>query len=171
MSFASSFNRSKSSNSSSSAQTSPEQLLSYWNTINDVSGGNMGEFATGGTGAITADQIRAAGGAGATRKLEIDNARKRALDEVNADASLSITQKQRARQLADEDFSARTDAINKEVESGLTDLVFKNRKMNQEDLDLLAKIFFGQMGSQSQSSGSSSAWGTSSSGGFSMGGM
>lgn len=132
-----SINRKKSSSNTST----PDDLRGYWEAMNAVSSGAMDEWAQGGTAPVTydtidenqvrtadyegltADQVRAVGGMGATRKNEAEQARRRALEEAAADPNLSVAQRARVSQLTDQDYSARADAIAKETEAALTGLL------------------------------------------------
>lgn len=126
---------------SSSSPSSAEDLTTYWNKMNEITGGDLGTWAKDGTAPVnydgigedqvrtadyeglTADQVRAVGGMGATRKNEAEQARRRALEEAAADPNLSVAQRARVSQLTDQDYSARADAIAKETEAALTGLL------------------------------------------------
>ena len=136
-----SLNWSDSDSSSSSRPSTAQELQQYWDQVNNITGGNLGTWAQTGTGGVaytpiaegdirTADyqrlepsQVQALGGLGATRKNEATKARQRALEEVTADPSLSVAQRLRARQLTDDDYNARADAIAQETEAAITGLM------------------------------------------------
>jgi hypothetical protein len=122
---------------------SPEELKAYTDQIDMISGGRFNAFATGGTpsvdysgatytgpgtpettsyNALTPDQIKALGGLGATRTAEVTRAREDAIRQITADPNLTLAQRQRSTQLTNLDQQARQDAINKEVEAGITGL-------------------------------------------------
>lgn len=146
------------------------QVQTYFDQLNQNTGGRLGSFATTGTRpvayqALTPDELRALGGAGATRRNEQMQARTRAIEEIEADPSLTIAQKQRARQLTDADVNARLDAIAAETEAIMTDAAARERLrqyeseltsagLTREDLEALADIFFGGAGNVSRSRGS-----------------
>lgn len=134
-----SLGRNKSSSQQQSAPLTPEQVAAYFGQVDSLTGGRLGAYAREGTAPVeyaspeqraryeavayegaTPEQIRALGGAGATRELSATRARREALDEIGADPSFSVAQKQRARQLTDKDYSDRLDAIAKETEATLT---------------------------------------------------
>jgi hypothetical protein len=66
------------------------------------------------------DQIKALGGLGASRTYAANRARKQAIDEITADAGLTLAQSQRSRQLTDQDYADRLDAIQQESEAAIT---------------------------------------------------
>lgn len=136
---------------------------------------------------LTPEQLRDFGGAGATRELQATRARQQAVEELTADPSLSTFQRQRTRQLTDQDYGDRLDAIAKETEALMTgaaqtdaqrqfeagkartdvrsneaarryEAALKNANLTREDLITLANIFFGGRGQASSGSGSSSAF-------------
>lgn len=157
----------KSKSKSSSAPLSPQQVAGYFQQLDRLVGGRLGEFATGGTPAtpyegLTTEQLRALGGAGATRESAAERARRQAIEEIAADPSLTTFQRTRARQLADQDFADRLDAIARETEAGLAEMASEearrryeadrlNAALTREDLEALANIFFGGRGQTSSS--------------------
>ena len=136
-----SLNWSDSDSSSSSRPSTADELQQYWDRVNAITGGNLGTWAQTGTDGVaytpiaegdirTAEyqrldpsRVQALGGLGATRKNEATKARQRALEEVTADPSLSVAQRLRARQLTDDDYNARADAIAQETEAAITGLM------------------------------------------------
>jgi hypothetical protein len=186
----------KSNSESKSQMLTSDQVASYYGKLNQLSGGRLAAFAEGGTtpvsydgvtyNAPTADDFRALGGAGATRIGAAERARAQAVDELAADPNLSVAQRQRSRQLVDDDYNSRLDAINKETEAMLMGAKMEsdalgtsvqqeealrrymanaeNAKLTAQDMELLANIYFGGTGSQSRSNAHS--WNTGSSGSF-----
>lgn len=145
--------KSKSTQSSSSAPLTAAQLEAYYQNLDKLSGGRLKAFATEGTAPtdyngialegeaangrptiqtaryneLTPEQLRAVGGAGETRRLAIERARTRSVEEQASDPSLSVAQRFRARQLTDQDAAAQLDAINKETEAALTGVASEQR--------------------------------------------
>lgn len=166
---------------SHSQPSDPWQLAGYYNTLDLVGNGKLSKFAGQGTAPVsydqlTAQQLRAMGGAGATRELGAQRVRDDAMQRVTADPRLSQFQAQYAGQQADRDYWAAMDAIRKESEAGLTSLAASQRLadleaqkynagLSQEDLKLLADIYFGGKGQyttesrESSGSGRGSGWG------------
>lgn len=185
---------------SKSAPLTAEDLTGYYDELNALSGGGLDAYAKGGTKTVdyqglsdaqiqdtayqglSPAQIQALGGLGATRKNEIDVQRERTAEEIAADPSYGVAQKQRARQLSDQDYSARADAIAKETEGAITGMASEEAQrkyqsgrditaaLGQEygrryesqltkeqqqakDLQLLAQIFFGGKGQVTNSTG------------------
>lgn len=145
----------------------------HWETVTTPgqdSPGRLSAWAQGGTPAVdyqglTGGQLRALGGAGASREQAAADARRRAIEEINANAGLDVTQKLRATQLQDADTAARLDAIRKETEAQMTQLAsqeaarqygadVRNADLTKEDLAALAQIFFGGKGATSKNSSS-----------------
>lgn len=152
---------SRASSSSNSGPLSAGDVNSYWRTLNKDSGGRLNTFATQGTQPVnysgvsspqqyfstdlsykpqTADltyhpvsdtQIKALGGAGATRGYEATRARKQAIDEIAADSGLTLAQRQRSTQLTDQDYADRQDAIAKEAEAALTGAALTQAQSDQ----------------------------------------
>lgn len=133
-----SLGRRKSSQQQQSAPLTPEELGGYFGKIDELTGGRLDRYAREGTTPIayespeqraryeavqyegaTPEQLRALGGAGATRELKANTARRQALEEIDADPAFSVAQKFRARQLTDQDYTDRLDAIAKETEASL----------------------------------------------------
>lgn len=184
-----SLGRRKSSQQQQSAPLTPDEVAGYFGKIDELTGGRLGGYAREGTAPIdyesptyegaTPEQIRALGGAGATRELKANQARARAIEEIGADPSFSVAQKQRARQLTDADYGDRLDAIAKETEATLAgtaidesgrryqagadearrryEAQLRNAGLRAEDIERIAGIFFGGKGTQS--SGGSTARG------------
>ena len=136
-------NKSQQTSSSSSQPLNADQLQSYWNQLNANAGGRLNTFAQAGTPGVdyqgpgdralvtaapvsyegvTADQVRALGGLGATRTNRADQAYRRAIEEALADPSLTTFQRSRTRQNLTRDLSAEQDAIAQEVEAAITGL-------------------------------------------------
>lgn len=194
----------KSKSKSSTTQLTPDQVAGYFNKLNQVSGGKLSGFARNGTAGqvepfqrldqgtldslnynqLTPEQLQAVGGAGATRINSANSSRDQAVQEITSDPSLSVYQKQRAKQLTNQETQDRLDAINKETEAAIANLAsqqaartFDANKtradviaqdnarafdaskavadLTREDLDALARIFFGGKGSNSSSKSSS----------------
>lgn len=145
----------KAEQSGKSTQLNPDMVAGYFNKINQLSGGKLNNFATNGTQSLTNNDIRAVGGQGATRELKTNTLRQQSLNDIMADPSLTVAQKQRAKQLTDQQAQANLDAIAKETEAGLTNVKLGQQANSRADLETLARIFFGGKGSNSQSSGTS----------------
>lgn len=77
------------------------------------------------------DQIRALGGAGATRELNAQRARQMALDEMTADPTLTVAQRQRSSQMTNRDYTDMLDAIGKESEASLTQALLQQAAADQ----------------------------------------
>lgn len=163
---------SESESSSSSRPTTPEELEDYFNKINQISGGKLGNWATGGTqqthyNPLTQGQLQALGGAGATQKATITTNLEDQLNQIGADSSLTYAQRQRSNQLANQDATKQLNAVDKEVEAAMSALAsqealrkyqsnLSNAQLTRDDLALLSQIFFGGKGQFSESSSSSS---------------
>lgn len=163
--------KSKSKSKQTSRPLTADELSGYFNRLNEHSGGRVDDFARNGAGsaqyeALTPEQLRSLGGAGASREAALTDARANAISEINADPSLTTFQRQRARQLTDNDFSSRLDAIKAESEAALAGLASEeqarkyaadkdNRDRLQEELALLAQLFYGGKGSISEGSSGS----------------
>lgn len=160
-SFGSSSSNSSSQSSSSSRPSSPRELADYYQRLNSLTGGRVDAVAGSPLEPLGPDAIRALGGLDAMRELKAMEARQRAIDEIEADPSLSLFQRQRARQLTDEDLSATQDAIAKETGAQITALARRNALDKVESdlaqLEALADIFFGGKGQHSKSSSSSTS--------------
>lgn len=152
---------------SESKPLTPHQVQQYWNTIDANTGGRLGGWAAEGTQAteyqkLTPEQILAVGGLGATQTAEVERMRQQGRQEVAADPSLSMFQRQRTNQLADQDVQARLNAIAKETEAAVSGLAGQenklayqadvaNQQLTRDDLLALANIFFGGKGNTSNS--------------------
>ncbi len=178
--------KSKSTSVSTQRQLSepikPLEVRSYYDTVNDLSGGRLNTFATTGTpvttyNAPTDKQLFDLGGLGATRRRDIERSRMTALDELKADPSLSTFQAQRARQLTNQDAASSIDALDDEIEAAITQIAMQradreyaadsaNARRLREDMALLAEIFFGGKGQRSEGSASSES--SSKQSGFSL---
>jgi hypothetical protein len=164
--------KSKSKSSSSSKPLTADEVATYFSKIDELSGGRLGDYARTGTQAtqympLTTEQIQSLGGLGATRELQTNRARAQAIQEIASDPSLSVFQKQRARQLTDRDYTDALDAIAKETEAAIGGTAERdkvrqyqselaNNALRLEDLQTLAQIFFGGRGQTSSSSSRSS---------------
>lgn len=150
-------NQSKSKGSQSSGSTSTptntEQYADYFRGLDTLTGGRLNTFATQGTQKLTPEQIQAYGGLGATRTADVNRQRAQAIEGISADPNLTIAQRQRSTQLTDQDVQARLDAINKEVEAGITGLAQYNNTLTARDLELLAQIYYGGKAQTGQSWG------------------
>lgn len=80
---------------------------------------------------VSDDQIRALGGAGATRELNAQRARQMALDEMSADPTLTVAQRQRSSQMTNRDYTDMLDAIGKESEASLTQALLQQAAAEQ----------------------------------------
>ncbi len=163
------------SNSESKPLT-PEEVQGYFDQLDGITGGKLGNFAQNGSAPVnyeglTQDQLLAIGGAGATRKQAVNDGLTQQLDQIGNDSSLTYAQRNRSNQLANESARSDLDAINKEVEASLAAMAqaenqnkhqsnIYNSQLQARDLELLANIFFGGKGqtSTSSSSGSSSGF-------------
>jgi hypothetical protein len=150
----------------------PEQLRTYFTEMDVLSGGRLGNFAEGGGEyRPTSDaELRSLGGAGASREAASLKARADAVGEISADPSMSVYQRQRARQLTDNDYSARMDAIKKETEALQAAGASQRHDAYLKELELLSNIFYGGKGSNAQSTSSSgsgsSSWNANVHGGW-----
>lgn len=126
---------------------------------------------------LTPEQLRAVGGAGATRLLAVDRAYGDREEQLGSDPSMTLLQRNYARGLNTREATASRDAVNKEVEAALAgvmqeeakrryDAGVRNANLTREDLELLAKMYQGFIGQQSTSSSSSTQSGRGSSSGF-----
>lgn len=157
MSVGKSESESQQSSSNESRPLSADEVAAYFNKLNDLSGGRLDTFAKTGTTPLTEEQLKAIGGAGATRTRQAEQARREALDKILADPSLSLPQRQRATQLSEGDYADRLDAISKETEAAMTNLAAGQAALPREDLHALAQIFFGGKGQRSTGSSSGSS--------------
>lgn len=160
----------KNKSSSSSKPLTAAELDSYYQQINANSGGRLDDWARQGTAetqyqALTGDQLRSLGGAGETRRAALLQSRRQAMEELDADPTLTAAGRVRARQLTDRGYTEKLDGVNQETEALLTQLAqaqadrgyqasFNNAKLTAEDLDRLAEIYFGGKGSVSTGKGS-----------------
>ena len=139
---------------SQSTPTTAVDYASYFGGLNDLTGGRLGDFATNGTQRLTTEQIQSYGGLGATRKMEAERGRARAIDEIAADPNLSVAQRQRSTQLTDQDAQARLDAIGKETEAGISALAQYNNSLTASDLETLIRAYYEGGGQVTSSRGS-----------------
>lgn len=167
----------KTEQSQSSRPLRPYELEGYWNKLDETLGGRLGRFAvdenniqTADYTPISEDQLRALGGAGASRELAVQRALTRQLEEARANPALSLVQQQRVSQLANQDASAQLDAIAKETEAAMSSLAGEQdwrkyladaaRAQRLTDvplsqLEALANIFYGGRGQKSSGESSS----------------
>lgn len=164
--------RSKNSSTQRSDPLSPDKVAAFFSKIDSLSDGRLNKFATQGTQALTPEQLKAVGGAGASRELQVRQARQNAVSRINSDPRLTLSQRQRAQQQTDSESSDRLDAIKKETEAALTGIAQDNNKLPREDMALLAQIFFGGKGqtSRGRSQGMSKASAWNQAGSFGIGG-
>lgn len=160
----------KQSSDNSSRPLTERELETYFNRVNALSGGRLDTFATQGTPAVgyeqlSAEDIRALGGMGATREASAQRAQGQSLEQIGADPSLSVFQRQRARQLTNQDYRDQLDAIAKETEAAITGLKSQeagrgyqadvaNAQRLMADMEALASIYFGAKGNESKSKAS-----------------
>lgn len=126
---------------------------------------------------LTPEQLRALGGAGATRAMSADRVFGDQMDRIRSDPRLSAAALQRTGQLATREWQGNRDAIAQEVEALLTqtmqeeakrryDAGVRNSDLTREDLALLAQMLQGFKGQYATSSSSGSGSGTSSGSSF-----
>ena len=168
---------STSTSEQSSDPLSAPELRTYFNQLNALSGGKINTFARRGTPVVTYKaptnaQVKALGGLGATQKLDINRAQQQALDQLNADPSLSVFQKVRGEQLTNQDALQQRQALDKETEAAITALLqdraktttetgFRNAEQRRQDAAALAEIFFGGKGQKSKGKSTSTSTGSS----------
>ncbi len=163
-----------SESSQSSRPTTSAELEAYFNSLNALSGGRMGTWATEGTAptqynALTQQQLQNVGGAGATRTNALNQSLETQQDQINSNPSLTYAQNTQANQQAMDSYNQQADAINKEVEASMTGLASQeqmrgyqadlaNAQLTAQDLALLSQIYYGGKGQYSQGGSSSSGW-------------
>ncbi len=168
------FGKNKSSSQSSSRPTTPEELQSYFNNLNQLTGGKLGSWAQTGTAQtqynpLSQGQLEAIGGAGATRQAKVDLALADQQDKIASNSAMTYAQRQQANQKAYETAMTQKDAINKEVEAAMTGLASQeamreyqanlaNAGLTSRDLALLSQIYFGGKGQYSTGKSSGSGW-------------
>lgn len=166
-------NSSESSSSTTSRPTTSKELEEYFASLNQLTGGKLGNFATSGTAPtdynqLTQEQLQAIGGAGATRQQALDTSFQKQQEQINSDASLTYAQRAQAQQDATTGYTQQSDAINKEVEAAMTGLASQeamreyqaklaNAGLTARDLALISQIYFGGKGQHSSSSSSTSS--------------
>ena len=112
---------------------------------------------------LTPAQLQALGGLGATRTADAERARRQAIEQIASDASLDVFQRGRSRQLTDQDYTARLDAINKETEAAISQLASEQRARTlaaqtaNADRALQAGTANAQMGLQASSQNAANA--------------
>ena len=167
----------ESESSQESRPTTPAELEAYFNSLNQLTGGQLSTFATQGTApthynALTQEELQAIGGAGATRQAALDTSYADQTDQINSNSSLTYAQSSQANQQATENYMTQQDAINQEVEAAITGLSSQeamrkyqadlaNAQLTAQDLALLSQIFYGGKGQYSTGSSGSSGWNTS----------
>lgn len=160
-----------SKNTSSSSSSTPAELTAFYNRLDSLSGGAFSRLGQGGSAAepyraLSADQLRSVGGAGASRELALKRTFDDQNDQIGEDASLTISQKQRAKQLAGNDYSAGVDAVRQSAEAELAGLTaadnaalfnssLASADSRRADLQTILQAFFGGKASTSSSSGRS----------------
>ncbi|MEJ1355745.1 MAG: hypothetical protein RPU39_13790 [Candidatus Sedimenticola sp. (ex Thyasira tokunagai)] len=161
----------KSKSSQSSRPLTADEVGAYFTKLDQFSGGGLMGFAKNGTPAVayeglTPDEIRSIGGAGATRKNALSRERADQQAGISSDPTMSLFQRQRAKQLGNESFTGQMDAINKETEAALTELLSREKLLEHEsrlteaerkkrDLIDLASIYYGGTGTVSNGKSSS----------------
>ncbi|MEQ8231212.1 MAG: hypothetical protein RLW61_14455 [Gammaproteobacteria bacterium] len=168
----------RSTSTATSTPLGPAEVGAYFDELNTRTqsganpSGRLFQFARNGTPATayaapTDAQLAALGGQGATRRLDVERALEDEMARIAADPSLTTSQAQRSRQLANREASGSLDAIDKEVEALITQLAFEraakqyeagtsNASRTRDDLALLAEIFFGGKGQSTRSESTSS---------------
>ncbi len=157
---------SSSTSNQSSDPLSPQEVAGYFTNLNALSGGRLRSLATRGTAKVnfkgpTDSQIKRMGGLGATQKLDINRSQRQALDQINADPSYSVFQKQRGRQLTNQDALQATQALDKETEALIaqmamdratktTETNFRNAEQKRQDLATIIEAYFGGKGQRSK---------------------
>lgn len=163
-----------SESSNESRPMTPQELEAYFNSLNSLSGGRVGSWATQGTAptnynALTQGQLQNIGGAGATRQQALNQSYENQTDQINKNPSLTYAQSTQANQQATDSYNQQADAINKEVEAAMTGLSSQeqmrkyqadlaNAQLTAQDLALLSQIYYGGKGQYSQGSSSGSGW-------------
>ena len=140
-------------NASGSTPSTTADYTGYFGGLDTLTGGKLGDFAKNGTTRLTAEQIQAYGGLGATRTADVNRARGQAIEGISADPNLTIAQRQRSTQLTDQDAQSRLDAINKETEAGIAGLAQYNNALTASDLETLMKAYYGGKGETKLSKG------------------
>lgn len=164
----------ESSGSTESRPTTPAELEAYFNSLNQMSGGQMGTWAQQGTAPtnynqLSQEQLQAIGGAGATRTNALDTSLENQQDQINRNASMTYAQQGQANQTAMDSYNQQTDAINQEVEAAMTGLAsqeamrkyqadLSNAGLTAQDMALLSQIYYGGKGQYSSGTNSSSSW-------------
>lgn len=165
----------KNKSSSTSRPLTAAEISSYYDQLNNYSSGRLNDWARNGTEAsyyseMKPEDIRKLGGLGATQIQGITAERDRQNAEINADPSMSVFQRQRARQLNSDGFNDRLRAINAETEAAIANMAtgehtkayedeLRRKGMTAEDLNTLASIYFGGSGTISSSRGRSFSMG------------
>ena len=158
---------SKQSSRSSSRQTTAGELENYFQSLNALSGGQLGNWAQQGTAqtqynALTPQQLQAIGGAGATRTAAMNQNLQDQQKQINQNAGMTYAQRNQANQQANNYYNQQVDAINQEVEAAMTGLASQeqmrkyqadlaNAGLTAQDLALLSQIYYGGMGQVSES--------------------
>lgn len=121
-------------------------VLDYKPIANDVSYDSVA-YSPVAYNPVSAADIRALGGAGATRELSAARARQMAIDEMAADPRLSSFMRNRVAQGIHRDYQGNMDAIGKEVEAAITGLkADQAAKLFDAQAGQAAKLFDAQAG-------------------------
>ncbi len=166
----------ESSGSNESRPTTAAELEAYFNSLNQMSGGQLGSWAQQGTAPtnynqLSQQQLQAIGGAGATRTNALDQSLSNQQDQINKNASMTYAQQNQANQTAMDSYNQQADAINKEVEAAMTGLASQeamrqyqadltNAGLTAQDMALLSQIYYGGKAqySSGQQSSSGNEW-------------
>jgi hypothetical protein len=93
---------------------------------------------------VSPEQLKALGGAGATREMSADRTYQRLLDQVGADPSMSLYQRDVSRKDATRDLADSRDAISKESEAALTSAALAQAQADQAGRSNQAEFDAGQ---------------------------
>ena len=145
-----------------SAPTGPAFHAAQFGGANLLTRGRLGRLAREGTPevdyqALTPEDLRSLGGAGASRELAAQRSHNQAMDQILSDPSLSVAQRQRATQLSDQDYADALDAIAAETEAALVDSASRERArsyeaelanagIDRQDLELILQAYYGGKG-------------------------
>jgi len=142
------FSSSNQRSQSESKPLSSEELTKYFSAFDETTGGRVGTYAREGM----TPYIKSLGGYGATRSNVAKGARATAIEQITADPTLTLSQRQRSNQVVNDNYAGRLDAIAKETEAQIGELT-------QKELALLSDIYFKGKGQKSSSTGNSSSVG------------
>ncbi len=168
------------SSKSKTRQTTSKELEHYFNSMNALSGGQLGDWAQQGTAetqynALTPQQLQAIGGAGATRTAALNQSLEDQQGQINKNPSMTYAQQNQANQQAYNTYNQQTDAVNKETEAAISGLSSQeqmrkyqadlaNAGLSAQDMALLSQMYYGGMGQKSDSN--SKGWNFNTSGYF-----